>query len=207
MKILNLNQKMSFTFLHNIKIKMVFTSFNPKNNKSIFTSQIFFIIVLIIIITDVNCSSSNISEIDNYNNTMNKYQQVLIQYKGFAKKMEKITLNIILRIRFKDLQRDYEKLRKEMHKLTKNYENNNKTVSENLDEVSKLLSSFEKSLISSIIAYKRFEQTKKIILDMIKVFIIVLSIIIFVSLTLIGIGSYFVIKHQKNMTNYVKKFL
>ena len=128
---------------------------------------------------------------------MNKYQQVLIQYKGFAKKMEKITLNIILRIRFKDLQRDYEKLRKEMHKLTKNYENNNKTVSENLDEVSKLLSSFEKSLISSIKAYKRFEQTKKIILDMIKVFIIVLSIIIFVSLTLIGIGSYFVIKHQK----------
>lgn len=176
---------------------MVFTSYKPKKNKYLFISPIFFLITLIIIITEVNCSSLNTSETDNYNITMNKYQQVLIQYKGFSKQMEKITLNVILRIRFKGLQRDFEELRKEIRELKACYEKENITITKILDEVNKLLTKFEKSLINTIKAYKRFEQTKKIILHMIKVFIIILSIIIFITLTLIGIGSYFVIKHQK----------
>ena len=176
---------------------MVFTSYNPKKNKSLFISPIFCLITLIIIITEVNCSSLNTSEIDNYNNTMNRYQQVLIQYKGFSKQMEKITLNVFLRVRFKGLQRDFEDLRKEISELKASHEKKNITVSKNLEETNKLLTNFEKSLINIIKAYKRFDQTKKIILHMIKVFIIILSVIIFIALTLIGIGSYFVIKHQK----------
>ena len=176
---------------------MVLNSFNPKKNKSLYLSPIFFLITLIILITELNCSSLNKSEIDNYNNTMNKYQQVLIQYKGFSKQMEKITLNVILRIRFRGLQKDFEELRKEICELKACYEKKNISISKILDEVNKLLTKFENSLINIIKAYKRFEQTKKIILHMIKVFIIILSIIIFITLTLIGIGSYFVIKHQK----------
>ena len=46
-------------------------------------------------------------------------------------------------------------------------------------------------------AYKRFEETKNMLGGMLKTFIIVLSIFIFIVLLFIGIGSYFVIQYNK----------
>lgn len=168
-------------------------SFKSKKNM---ISQLSIILIFFFIITKVNCSSINSTEIEQYNETLNKYTQAATNYVMFSKKMEKITLNIFLRIRYKDLKRAFEELKTEIDNLKLKYDKNMK-ISENLIRANNLTDEFEIKYINSIRVYKRFEETKKMLGGMLKTFIIVLSIIIFIILILIGVGSYYVIKYNK----------
>ena len=165
------------------------------NELSVF-STIFFIITLSIQIASVNCDSLNTSEIINYNKTIYRYHQALFNFRGLSKKMEKITLNIYLNSLFKDLSNNYEDVKTEMLKLKTNQEKN-ELISDNIIMVDKYLKIFEKNYKRTLNTYKRFDETKKFIFHLFKIFIIVLSVIIIISLIGIGIGSYFVIKSQK----------
>lgn len=167
-----------------------------KYNEVSISSIVFFSIALLIQLTHINCVSQNISEINNYNTTIFRYHQAIFNFNGFSKKMEKITLNIYLKSLFEELINDYENVKSEMLKLKTNQEKN-ESISENIIMVDKSLKIFEKKYRNTLNIYKRFDDTKKVLLHMFKVFIIVLSIIIFISLIGIGIGSYFVIKSQK----------
>ena len=48
---------------------------------------------------------------------MNRYKQMVANYNILSKKMEKITLNIFMRIRFKDLKRSFDDLKSEIDAL------------------------------------------------------------------------------------------
>lgn len=176
-------------------------NFSYKSKKNII-SPLSIIFIFFFIITKINCSSLNSTEIEQYNKTITKYSQMATNYVVFSKKMEKITLNIFLRIRYKDLKRTFEELRTEIDNLKLKFDKNEK-ISENLIKANNLTDEFEIRYINSISAYKRFEETKKMLGGMLKTFIIVLSIIIFIVLTLIGIGSYYVIKYN-NKRRYIK---
>ena len=169
------------------------------NIKKIIISQlsiIYSIIIILFLLGEINCSSLNSTEIEEFNKTMHKYNQMVANYNVFSKKMEKITLNIFMRIRFKDLERSFEELRREIDNLKLNY-HKNQSISENIIIANNLTDDFEIKYIDSINAYKRFEETKKILGGMVKTFIIVLSICVFIILLFIGIGSYFVIQYNK----------
>lgn len=157
---------------------------------------IFLSTILFIQVSKVNCIPSNNSKIANYNTTMIRYQQAIINYIGFSKIMEKITMNIILKISFKDLQKNYEKLKSEMQILKTNQEKNELTP-DNILEADKKISKFEINYRKTYRSYKRFEELKKVLLGMLKTLIIVLSILVIIVLSLIGVGSYFVIKRNK----------
>lgn len=169
------------------------------NIKKIIISQlstIYSIIIILFLLDEINCSSLNSTEIEEFNKTIHKYNQMEANYNVFSKKMEKITLNIFMRIRFKDLERSFEELRKEIDNLKLNY-HKNQSISENIIIANNLTDDFEIKYIDSVNAYKRFEETKKILGGMVKTFIIVLSICVFIILLFIGIGSYFVIQYNK----------
>lgn len=169
------------------------------NIKKIIISQlsiIYSIIIILFLLGEINCSSLNSTEIEEFNKTIHKYNQMEANYNVFSKKMEKITLNIFMRIRFKDLERSFEELRKEIDNLKLNY-HKNQSISENIIIANNLTDDFEIKYIDSVNAYKRFEETKKILGGMVKTFIIVLSICVFIILLFIGIGSYFVIQYNK----------
>lgn len=173
---------------------MVYISYKSNNN---ILSILFSSITFFLLITKSNCSLTS-TEISNYNRTMTKYIQTIINYNGLSKKMEKITLNIFMKIRFKDLQKDYEDLQSEMLKLKENYKNSI-SISNNLNITDHKLKYFNTKYVNAINAYNRFEDTKAILLHMFKIFLIILFIIIFIVLILIGIGTYFVLKKQKYM--------
>ena len=180
---------------------MVYIS--KKNIKSQF-SLIYHIIFFFFLITEIKCSSLNSTEIEQYNKTMYRYKQMVSNYNVFSKKMEKITLNIFMRIRFKDLKRSFDDLNSEIDTLKLKY-HKNESISENIIIANNLTDNFETKYINSLNAYKRFEDTKKMLGGMIKTFIIVLSIFVFIILIFIGVGSYFVIKYNNKKYHQLKE--
>jgi len=164
-------------------------------------SLFYSILALFFLITKINCSSLNLTEIEQYNNTMHRYKQMVANYNVFSQKMEKITLNVFMKIRFKDLKRSFDDLRSEIDTLKLKY-HKKESISENIIIANNLTDDFEMKYINSVNAYKRFEETKQMLGGMIKTFIIVLSIFIFIVLFFIGVGSYFVIKY--NQKRYYK---
>lgn len=168
------------------------------SNKNIISqfSLVYSLIGLFFFINKINCSSLNSTEIEQFNKTMNRYKQMVANYNILSKKMEKITLNIFMRIRFKDLKRSFDDLKNEIDALKLKY-HKKESISENIIIANNLTDDFEIKYINSVNAYKRFEETKNMLGGMLKTFIIVLSIFIFIVLLFIGIGSYFVIQYNK----------
>ena len=168
------------------------------SNKNIISqfSLVYSLIGLFFFINNINCSSLNSTEIEQFNKTMNRYKQMVANYNILSKKMEKITLNIFMRIRFKDLKRSFDDLKSEIDALKLKY-HKKESISENIIIANNLTDDFEIKYINSVNAYKRFEETKNMLGGMLKTFIIVLSIFIFIVLLFIGIGSYFVIQYNK----------
>ena len=168
------------------------------SNKNIISqfSLVYSLIGLFFFINKINCSSLNSTEIEQFNKTMNRYKQMVANYNILSKKMEKITLNIFMRIRFKDLKRSFDDLKSEINALKLKY-HKKESISENIIIANNLTDDFEIKYINSVNAYKRFEETKSMLGGMLKTFIIVLSIFIFIVLLFIGIGSYFVIQYNK----------
>jgi cell division GTPase FtsZ len=166
---------------------MSFISFNQKNNEHSAISIIFFITSLFLLITKVNCASSNISEINNYDKIMHRYHQAIFNFTGLSKKMETIKFNMFLIIDFKELSKLYDELKEEMIKLKKIHEKN-ESISNIIDLIDKNLKKFQKKYKKILKTYNRFDDVKKVIKHMLKVFIIVLSIIIGISIIGIGIG-------------------
>ena len=168
------------------------------SNKNIISqfSLVYYLIGLFFFINKINCSSLNSTEIEQFNKTMNRYKQMVANYNILSKKMEKITLNIFMRIRFKDLKRSFDDLKSEIDALKLKY-HKKESISENIIIANNLTDDFEIKYINSVNAYKRFEETKNMLGGMLKTFIIVLSIFIFIVLLFIGIGSYFVIQYNK----------
>ena len=168
------------------------------SNKNIISqfSLVYSLIGLFFFINKINCSSLNSTEIEQFNKTMNRYKQMVANYNILSKKMEKITLNIFMRIRFKDLKRSFDDLKREIDALKLKY-HKKESISENIIIANNLTDDFEIKYINSVNAYKRFEETKSMLGGMLKTFIIVLSIFIFIVLVFIGIGSYFVIQYNK----------
>ena len=168
------------------------------SNKNIISqfSLVYSLIGLFFFINKINCSSLNSTEIEQFNKTMNRFKQMVANYNILSKKMEKITLNIFMRIRFKDLKRSFDDLKSEIDALKLKY-HKKESISENIIIANNLTDDFEIKYINSVNAYKRFEETKNMLGGMLKTFIIVLSIFIFIVLLFIGIGSYFVIQYNK----------
>ena len=168
------------------------------SNKNIISqfSLVYSLMGLFFFINKINCSSLNSTEIEQFNKTMNRYKQMVANYNILSKKMEKITLNIFMRIRFKDLKRSFDDLKSEIDALKLKY-HKKESISENIIIANNLTDDFEIKYINSVNAYKRFEETKNMLGGMLKTFIIVLSIFIFIVLLFIGIGSYFVIQYNK----------
>lgn len=167
-----------------------------KNNHYFQASQMLSIIIYFLLYINIQSTSSYLSDKESLNKTLLKFNETLFNYNDYCKKMEKITLNIFLKIRFKDLQRAFQELDSNINQL-KNKFAKNESITDNIILINKNIKAFRIKYNNAVNSYENFEETKRFILEFIKIFSIILSIIIVIVLIFIGVGSYLVIQNQK----------
>ena len=135
-----------------------------------------------------------------FNTVLDEYNTTKIYFNDLQKKMEKITMNIVLRIRFKNINRLYDKIEKKLLYIKgelKKDKYDNIQIKKDIDLLNQNMNLFKKKYNEFNNAYYDFDIIKKTILSFIKLFFIIIIIIIIVALILIGVGTFFVIKSQK----------
>ena len=142
----------------------------------------------------------NSIEMEKFNTISEDFNNTKQYYNNIRKKMENITMNIILKISLRQLNRLYENIEKKYifikQELTKEKYDNQQLMNE-IELLSENMKNFKKKYYSINESYNNFEDIKESLSNFIKLFFIVLFIIIVVVLTIIGIGSFFVIKSQR----------
>ena len=129
----------------------------------------------------------------NFNNTQKYIEDI-------TKKMKDITLNILLRIRFRALKRMYNNIELKVLEMQKELSKENydsKKIIDEIDLLDKNIDKFEKKYNKTNSLYYEFEQVKHSFSNFIKLFFIILSISVLIILCIIGIASYFVVKNQR----------
>ena len=162
-----------------------------------------------IILLFISCFLSNINsqeipkksiEIEKFNNTLFNFNNTKKYIDDISTKMKDITINILLRIRFRELKRFYNNIELkvlEMQKqLSKEKYNSTKIIDE-IDLLDQNLNKLEKIYNKVKSLYYEYEQFKYSFFNFIKLFFIILSISVLIILCIIGIGSYFVVKNQR----------
>ncbi len=143
-----------------------------------------------------------------FNETLTNYNQTLLYFDDLSKKMETITMNIILKLKFKGLKRDKISIEQEISKIKENMDkkdNDNQKIREEINSVDQDIKYFNYKYNKINQLYNKYENFKEAFSNFIKVFFIVLFIIVVIALSLIGIISLFVIKNKENIINYKKK--
>ena len=135
-----------------------------------------------------------------FNSTLYCYNKTELHYKDISEKMKNIKFNIFLKIRYKKLVKEHNKMQKKIGKLeakikSNNYDNNE--MIEDIKELNKSLTHYEHKCHKAIHVYIQSEKVKKVFKNMIKAFFITLLIVIIIVLIIIGIVSLFVIKRQR----------
>ncbi len=135
-----------------------------------------------------------------FNETLTNYNQTLLYFDDLSKKMETITMNIILKLKFKGLKRDKISIEQEISKIKENMDkkdNDNQKIREEINSVDQDIKYFNYKYNKINQLYNKYENFKEAFSNFIKVFFIVLFIIVVIALSLIGIISLFVIKKQR----------
>ena len=170
----------------------------------IFKFQILLISIIFFVFLSQTANSQEIFknsiEMEKFNTISENFNNTKQYYNNIRKKMENISMNIILNIRLKQLNRLYENIEQKYifikEELTKEKYDKQQLMNE-IELLSENMKNFKKKYNSINESYNNFEDIKESLSNFIKLFFIVLFIIIVVVLILIGIGSFFVIKSQR----------
>ena len=140
------------------------------------------------------------SEKDLFNETLINFNKTNIKLGYIKDKMSKVKYNIILLIKNKALVRTHDSINSEVNKIKTKLDENKYDKNKIMEEIHKLNSTITKfdSKCNEMMRYvMKFEETKKILINMLKIFFIILLIIIIVVLSITGIVSFLVIRSQR----------
>lgn len=171
-------------------------------NKNLLYQSPIILIVLSFLISYIYSQEiqKNITKIEMFNETLTKYNQSLLYFDDMSKKMEKITMNIVLKLKFKGLIRDKKSLEQDISKIKEKIDkkdNDNQTIIEDINSINQDIKYFNHKYNKINQLYNQYENVKESFSNFIKVFFIVLFIIVVIALSLIGIISFFVVKNQR----------
>lgn len=142
------------------------------------------------------------------NDCLSHYNKTEKQFYELSAKMKDIKFNLVLKIKFKNLQKKNLKVVAKINKIKVKIDLNNYTKNEimqDLKELNETISKFEVKCHKVNHIYYQNEKTKDIIVNMIKVFLKTLLIIIIIALIIIGIVSFYVIKKQRQYHRLVEE--
>ena len=174
------------------------------NNHQSFTKNFkFSIFKLPLLILLISCllqisNSQEISEV--YEKALIEYNKTKTYLEDLTKKMKDITMNIVLRIRFREIKRVYNnieiKIKEIQEELNKDKYDKEKII-ENIKTLNENIKKFNIKYKTANNLYYEFEKLKISFLNFVKLFFIILLIVVIVVLSIIGIASFFVIKSQR----------
>ena len=177
---------------------LLFNNFKNYNNH-ILQSMLIILAYLIVIVNSQEVPQ-NSKEVEMFNKTLVQYNKTLTYFNDMEKKMEKITLNIALKIRFRkiilhklNIEKKVTKIKKELNKT----EYDNKQIIDDINSVDKDMKQFEHKYNKFNEIYNECERTKDYLGQFLKIFFITLLIVVVIILLLIGIVSLYIIKRQK----------
>ena len=167
-----------------------------------FTQMSSYILILFLFIQYV--SSQNISleesEFALFNQSMSKFNNTKKQFDDMSNKMKNINYNIILKIRYKELERSYKTVETKFVEIQKelnetNYEK--EKVRNNIKLLDSDIHTFEKKYKATRSLYFEFERTKAYLLHFLKIFFICLFVAVIIIMAIVGIVSFFVVRNQR----------
>ena len=169
---------------------------------SVFTEMSSYILILFLFIHYV--SSQNISleesEYALFNQSMVKFNNTKKQFDDMSNKMKNINYNIILKIKYKDLERCYKTVETKFGEIQKEL-NETYYEKEKARNNIKLLDSdiytFEKKYKETRSLYFEYERTKAYLLHFLKMLFICLFLAVIIIMAIIGIVSFFVVRNQR----------
>lgn len=144
--------------------------------------------------------SSDASEIELFNQSMAKYNNTKMHFDDITNKMKNISFNILLKIRYKEVERCYKTVINKFMEIQNelkeaNYEREN--VKKNIKLLDSDINTFEKKYRATKSLYFEFERTKNYLIHFLKIFFICLFVSVLIIMAIVGIVSYFVVKNQR----------
>ena len=145
-------------------------------------------------------SNNNMTEIDLYIKALNDYNETKLFLADIIKKMKKISFNIGLKIRLRELKKLFKEIEKKFSNIQKEINKDIYKKEKIVNDIGILniyTKKFKTKYNRTNQVYYEFEDLKKSILQFLKIFFIILSICVIIVLCIIGISSFFVMKKQK----------
>lgn len=143
---------------------------------------------------------SNMTEVDLFVKALNDFNETKFYLEDLTKKMETITLNIGLRIRFRQIKRLFKDIEKKVTyikgEINKDIYNKEIIINE-IESLNIYMNKFKNKYIRTNQLYYEFEELKTNSLHFLKLFFIILFICVIIILIIIGISSFLVVKSQK----------
>ena len=166
-----------------------------------FLSTLISTIIISILFSSIKSQQTSQIEMKQlFNNTLDRYNKTELHYKDISEKMKNIKFNIFLKIRYKKLVKEHNKIERNIGKIEEKLNSNNYDKNEMLEDIKELnisLKTYEHKCHKVIHVFNQNEKTKNIFMNMLKAFFITLLIIIIIVLIIIGIVSLYIIKRQR----------
>ena len=177
-----------------------------------FYLNIYTIILISYTIILFSLTNINTQEIKNdeelkrlFSNSLFILNKTEIKYKEFSEKMKNIKYNIFLKLRYKNLNRKHNKINSMIANIKGKLDMNQYDLKQINEEMYKLdieIGHFGKKCEKTIEVFYKAEQTKKLFMNIIKVFFFTLIITIVVIMIIIGVVSIFIIRRQKKYVSF-----
>ena len=135
-----------------------------------------------------------------FNESLINFNKTNIKLGYIKDKMSNVKYNIILLIKHKNLIREHDSINSEVDKIKAQLDKNKydkNTIMEEIQKLNSTITKFESKCNEMMHSIVRNEETKNILLNLIKIFFITLLIITIIALSIIGIVSFFVIRSQR----------
>ena len=171
-----------------------------KNKKYFFIQTQLILLFVSFFISNIQSQKVETNPNEKFNNTLYNYNNTKLYLDDFKKKMKDITLNIFLRVRFRELKRIHKnielKILEIQEQLSKeNYDN--KQIIDKINLLDEDIKKFEKKYNKANKVYYEFEKVKSGFSEFFKLFFIILFICVVIVFCIIGIASYYVMKNQR----------
>ena len=169
---------------------------------SLFSQIPSYILILFLLIQYASSQniSSNASEFTLFNQSMVKYNDTKKQFDDITNKMKNINYNILLKIRYKELERYYKIVETKFVEIQKELKETNyekEKVRNNIKLLDSDIHTFEKKYKATRSLYFEFERTKAYLLHFLKIFFICLFVAVIIIMAIVGIVSFFVVRNQR----------
>ena len=169
---------------------------------SVFKQISSYILILCLFIQYISSQNISLEESEYvlFNQSMVEFNNTKNQFDDMSNKMKNINYNIILKIRYKDLERCYKTVETKFGEIQKelnetNYEK--EKVRNNIKLLDNDIHTFEIKYKATRSLYFKYEMTKAYLLYFLKMLFICLFVAVIIIMAIIGIVSFFVVRNQR----------